>query len=148
MKECDSTVLNDNVDLVISIHALYERVRRSDRIDQSPPVDFNPRTLWKSATTDVMQTWRFEIISIHALYERVRQKHLKNMASSRIFQSTHSMKECDLEWRLRKSIYLNFNPRTLWKSATFCHVTDNIFIVISIHALYERVRHCLFESYW
>ena len=57
----------------ISIHALYERVRPTEPEEPEEPTD----------------------ISIHALYERVRLilRNLENILY--IFQSTHSMKECD-----------------------------------------------------
>ena len=97
MKECDVfNVRGYATNLVISIHALYERVRPSIvPLSVLGKVDFNPRTLWKSATSVVQNLNGIKIISIHALYERVRPYAQQ-----------------------KKAYELDFNPRTLWKSAT------------------------------
>ena len=102
---------------------------------------FNPRTLWKSATNFRTEFtngfWGFQSthsmkecderflrlmnptnISIHALYERVRQGHVILHHWLFLFQSTHSMKECDRFCEFLCFRLVNFNPRTLWKSAT------------------------------
>ena len=82
-----------------------------------------------------------------------------------LFQSTHSMKECDSNPVHISPCKIYFNPRTLWKSATvlffflshksrkisihalyervrlLAKLKSNPYFLISIHALYERVRH-------
>ena len=52
-------------------------------------------------------------ISIHALYERVRLVVTPKAHQPKLFQSTHSMKECDggQAWNLYQTG--DFNPRTL-----------------------------------
>ena len=130
---------------------------------QAKEKNFNPRTLWKSATPSIpfllfvffisihalyervrrsatYYIQRVKIISIHALYERVRRTSMNTRFIPWPFQSTHSMKECD-SIAFGVSVPTKyFNPRTLWKSATLSKVCDALTNVISIHALYERVR--------
>ncbi len=129
---------------------------------------FNPRTLWKSATLDLSRILNGFAISIYALYERVRRTVSWKILPHNLFQSTHSMKECDYKQVLDWVESLYFNPRTLWKSATSIlttpltrwyvfqsthsmkecdpiHKTLHCVSVISIHALYERVRRMIIE---
>ena len=132
---------------------------------------FNPRTLWKSATLANTNAVVYLDISIHALYERVRPDSIHLVGTEIPFQSTHSMKECDFlqQFLFFRGFY--FNPRTLWKSATWtiwlmigttlfqsthsmkecdpytCAI-EFLANYISIHALYERVRlDTLYKNY-
>ena len=53
-------------------------------------------------------------ISIHALYERVRLCNNHMIILYYLFQSTHSMKECDFKQFANTYIFaIYFNPRTL-----------------------------------
>ena len=94
----------------ISIHALHYRVRRPARL-----VGVRARRQ----------------ISIHALHYRVRPGDVAiSTAYYIIFQSTHSITECDaLRWPQAVQVS-HFNPRTPLQSATatysglFCYITS------------------------
>ena len=118
MKECDILFFLIFLDCVKfqSTHSMKE----CDRWICSnvyPKENFNPRTLWKSATL-------FFLIFLDCVK----------------FQSTHSMKECDTFDDIFHICSIHFNPRTLWKSATERSTIHVLLCFISIHALYERVR--------
>ena len=107
--------------------------------------DFNPRTLQESATSLIKASKADYGISIHAPYKRVRQSCSGIGLPSKVFQSTHPTRECDLTsiksafTRLSISIHAPykrvrplrpentrlcrryFNPRTLQESATRCY---------------------------
>ena len=125
--------------------------------------DFNPRTLWKSATEWELKYScnRLQFQSTHSMKECDHSIQCFQIQDS-TFQSTHSMKECDHHSLALEAKRINFNPRTLWKSATLFEdglkllqkfqsthsmkECDDFLtfcldaVVISIHALYERVR--------
>ena len=105
----------------ISIHALHYRVRSHDRYFLDNVTNyFNPRTPLQSAILLSHMLPRSRVvISIHALHYRVRSIALITFISGHlIFQSTHSITECDVS----PAQYVRL-PRQ-----------------ISIHALHYRVR--------
>ena len=119
MKECDWTTTDKKFDQFAfqSTHSMKE-CDENNLVFLSAIDNFNPRTLWKSATGDLTELADSIRISIHALYERVRLLAERKEPIKLKFQSTHSMKECDVTSSYINIITKNFNPRTLWKSAT------------------------------
>ena len=126
-------------------------------------LNFNPRTLWKSATGIDVGTDPSVTISIHALYERVRHvmaisnKKAKHFNPRTLwksatkewflwqkaikFQSTHSMKECDDLLLILRTVVLQFQSTHSMKECDSCGLKKRANLIrISIHALYERVR--------
>ena len=125
----------------ISIHALYERVRLLDGVIVGTISGISIHALYERVRLlDGVIVGTISGISIHALYERVRQSMDSRLYDTPRFQSTHSMKECDGTVVVTPSLAKDFNPRTLWKSATYRDVVEGLAKTISIHALYERVR--------
>ena len=150
---------------MISIHALHYRVR-CPRCEsgRSAREHFNPRTPLQSAIGRTSWKEAARNISIHALHYRVRSygnlldtqfrvlfqsTHSITECdafgsfhafSTSIFQSTHSITECDNISGAGLSTISNFNPRTPLQSAMALLAGPYEFYFISIHALHYRVR--------
>ena len=148
----------------ISIHALHYRVRSKPNDGGiSPQYHFNPRTplqsaifrtscgkLWVSISIHALhyrvRSWLASIttkspdISIHALHYRVRLGDKLIIPHATIFQSTHSITECD-----RRSCNATCNVASFQSthSITECDgacISISSSLRISIHALHYRVR--------
>ena len=110
------------------------------RATTAPKQNFNPRTPLQSAIKLNQLAVPGLLISIHALHYRVRYKIDFSSRCSSLFQSTHSITECDtrspIGWVTRRY----FNPRTPLQSAITTNGPVTTTIIISIHALHYRVR--------
>ena len=79
---------------------------------------FNPRTPLQSATVINSKLSVRSVISIHALHYRVRRDFVNTGKVFNVFQSTHSITECDQIFAKAITIGGHFNPRTPLQSAT------------------------------
>ena len=71
---------------------------------------------------------------------RMRPSFASVMLPSGIFQSTHSLTECDTAWQSRLVTSEYFNPRTPSQNATIIIIQRRQCLFISIHALPHRMR--------
>ena len=114
MKECDEDYSPEIISQIISIHALYERVRPLRHILMRSGSAISIHALYERVRLlDGVIVGTISGISIHALYERVRQSMDSRLYDTPRFQSTHSMKECDGTVVVTPSLAKDFNPRTL-----------------------------------
>ena len=104
-------------------------------------MNFNPRTPSQNATHCVYSISPFENISIHALPHRMRLAGRYALAAAGIFQSTHSLTECDgMAWQLLavlRHISIHALPHRMRR---WLEKYQNIILKISIHALPHRMR--------
>ena len=141
--ECDpSPHFRAYLPFQISIHALHYRVRC---------VNFAPRMVnWTISIHALHYRVRYVLlhgvtvwlsnISIHALHYRVRCWHQRSSTSVGLFQSTHSITECDKAPHWVKYIHAIFqSTHSITECDTWWRPTAQPWM-ISIHALHYRVR--------
>ena len=115
----------------ISIHALHYRVRRAAGGHRFPTHHISIHALhYRVRRLGHYLVRNDSNISIHALHYRVRLGSSAHILLGQLFQSTHSITECD-PCLTRVSRFANyFNPRTPLQSATatysglFCYITS------------------------
>ena len=124
-----------------STHSITECDPATRRIIQRQREHFNPRTPLQSATFDLAYVLSPWAISIHALHYRVRLVvKVLLLTGLTVFQSTHSITECDL------ILLCSCNYGAISIHALHYRVRPKLTIIvhtrpkISIHALHYRVR--------
>ena len=124
----------------ISIHALHYRVRYDFFGQSKRACHFNPRTplqsaMWSQGTTDTPVDYFNPRTPLQSAMNRL----LIALAKSLVFQSTHSITECDWADERIRTFGGNFNPRTPLQSAMWAWLSGNCNLPLfqSTHSITE-----------